>query len=88
MFWFLRDQPRLGQGAFALHSSIGDNPQKLSNELVCVGVKLTKFKQFVLVNERLLSFITDEGEIQEVNPPKTVAPPLQPQPQIEERHIR
>ena len=32
---------------------------------------------------------TDESEIQEVNPPKTVAPPpLQPQPQIEERRIR
>ena len=31
---------------------------------------------------------TDESEIQEVNPPKTVAPPLQPQPLNEERYIR
>ena len=36
----------------------------------------------------LVASYTDEIEIQEVNPPKTVAPPLQPQPQIEERHIR
>ena len=31
---------------------------------------------------------TDESEIQEVNPPKTVAPPLQPQPLNEERNSR
>ena len=35
-----------------------------------------------------LNVFTDESEIQEVNPPKTVAPPLQPQLQIEKRHIR
>ena len=31
---------------------------------------------------------TNESEIQEVNPPKTVAPPLQTQPLNEERHIQ
>ena len=31
---------------------------------------------------------TDESKIQEVNPPKTVAPPLQPQPLNKEWNIR
>ena len=31
---------------------------------------------------------TDKSEIQEVNPSKTVVPPLQPQPLNEEKHIR
>ena len=33
-------------------------------------------------------FSADESEIQEVNPPKTVAPPLQPQLLNKDRHVR
>ena len=82
---------------FERHQIIGDRiadthllESASSRHRVGICMPIDEFVEASVFYEKVMIRVgsTDESEIQEVNPQKTVAPPLQIQPLNEERHIQ